>query len=449
MWRPGSTRPRFAGPREARRAAVRSVGPIPAPDLRHPVSPMRTAVAAVVVLATFLCWSAVWPLPAEAAPAGRGAGLATDLGSDPGDGLGADVERMAREVGLGEVDRLLAELDREMEGELPSLRVGDVIDMLVRREGAYTLSGFVKAVVVRLWSEVAAGSGLLARLVILALLCGLLENIQGAFARPQTSELAFGACYLVLIIMAVGAFLLAVNVCRGVIDTLVDFMQAMLPVLVTLLAGVGAVTTAGLFHPVLVASVELVATFIRDVILPVILCAASIDLVSRTFSGIRLTGLSEVLRQAAVAVTGLLMCVFLGVVTVYGAAGSVFDSASVRAAKFAAKTFIPFVGSFLSDAVDVVMSSSLVLKNVVGVVGAMAIVAYTVFPLLKVFSLVIVFRVAGAVVQPLGAGTLVESLRSVGGSLVLMMVTALAVAVMFLIMVAIVVGAATVTVAAR
>jgi len=414
------------------------------------VSRAAAATAIVILVAAVgLGLAAAGPGRALAAAPGDSGRPPAPAPADAGAGLEAEVERMAEEVGLGEVDRVLAELDREMEGDLPPLRVGDVIDMLVRREGAYTVGGFLKAVAVRLWAEVAAGSGLLARLVILALLCALLENIQGAFARPETSQLAFSVCYLVLIILAVGAFLLAVDVCRGVIDSLVDFMQAMLPVLVTLLAGVGAVTTAGLLHPVLVASVELVAVFIRDVVLPVVLCAAAVDLVSHTFSGLRLSGLSEILRQAAVAVSGLVMCVFLGVVTAYGAAGSVFDSASVRAAKFAAKTFIPFVGGFLSDAVDVVMSSSLVLKNVVGVVGAMAIVAFAVFPLLKVFSLVVVFRVAGAVVQPLGAGTLVEGLRSVGGSLVLMMVMALAVAVMFLVTVAIVVGAATATVAAR
>ncbi len=393
-----------------------------------------------------------WGPGAEAAPPAR-------TGPVPGGGPGseqaaadlveAEVVRQAEGLGLGDVDRLLEQLEREMEGDLPPIRVRDVIDMLVRREGAYTLTGFLKAVMTRLGREVVSGSGLLGRLVILALLCGLLENIQSAFARRETSQLAFAVCYIVLIIMGVGGFLLATDVCREVIDRLVDFMQAMLPVMITLLASLGAVTTAGLFHPLLVASVEFVAGFIRDVVLPVVLAAACVDLVSRAFTGFQLTALSETLRQAAVVVTGLLLSAFLGVAAIYGAAGAVFDGAAVRAAKFAVGAFIPFVGGLLSDAVEVVASSSLVLKNVVGVVGALAIVAYTVFPLLKVASLVIVFRVAGAVVQPLGAGRLVGSLHSIANSLVLMMVLAFAVGVMFLISLAIVVGAATAAVMAR
>jgi stage III sporulation protein AE len=359
------------------------------------------------------------------------------------------VTRQAESIGLDSVDRLLEQLDRELGGDLPPLRVKDVISMLVRRDGAYSFSGFLAAVGSRLWREVAAGSGLLGRLVILALLCGILENIQSAFARPQTTELAFGACYLVLIIMAVGGFLLAMDVCRGVIDRLVDFMQAMLPVLITLLVGVGAVTTAGLFHPVLVVSVQFIAGFVRDVILPVVLCAACIDLVSRTFTRFKLTALSDLLRQGAVVVTGLLLSVFVGVVSVYGAAGSVFDGAAIKAAKFATSTFIPFLGKLLADAVEVVIGSSLVLKNVIGVVGALGVVAYTVFPLLKVLALVIIFRVAGALVQPLGAGQLVGSLNSAANSIVLMMVMACAVAVMFLVTLAIVVGAATAAVMVR
>lgn len=406
----------------------------------------RAAVAAAgfpVVLVILLT------LVALPAPAGVQAAPANGSDSSGSGVLQSEVQRQADEIGLGEVDRFLAELDREMAGDLPPLRVADVIDMLLRREGAYTVNGFLAAVANRLGREVLAAGGLLGRLIVLALLCGLLQNIQSAFTRAETSRLAFGACYLVLVIMAIGAFLLATDVCRGVVNSLVDFMQAMLPVLVTLLAGLGAVTTAGLLHPVLIAAVEVVAELIRDVILPVVLCAASIDLVSRTFSGVKLTALADTLKQGAVLVTGLVFTLFLGTVSIYGAAGAVFDGASIKAAKFAAGALVPFIGKLLADAMEVVMTSSLVLKNVVGVVGALAIVAYTVFPLLKVLSLVIAFRVAAAVVQPLGAGELVASMTGIGNSLVLMMVMALAVAMMFLIALAVVVGAATAAVMVR
>ena len=415
---------------------------------RPPSRGRTVALFAVCALAVLL--SQGWSQPAGAAPSLPGA----PISAGSGEGSGAvtfesEIERQAESIGLDSVDRLLEQLDRELGGDLPPLRVRDVITMLVRRDGVYTFSGFLSAVAARLWREVAAGSGLLGRLVILALLCGLLENIQSAFARPETTELAFGACYLVLIMMAVGGFLLAMEVCRGVIDRLVDFMQAMLPVLITLLVGVGAVTTAGLFHPVLVVSVQFIAGFVRDVILPVVLCAACLDLVSRTFTRFRLTALADLLRQGAVVATGLLLSLFVGVVGVYGAAGSVFDGAAIKAAKFAATSFIPFLGKLLADAVEVVVGSSLVLKNVIGVVGALAVVAYTVFPLLKVLALVLIFRFAGALVQPLGAGQLVGSLHSAANSIVLMMVMACAVGVMLLVTLAVVVGAATAAVMVR
>jgi len=230
---------------------------------------------------------------------------------------------------------------------------------------------------------------------------------------------------------------------------LVDFMQAMLPVMITLLAGLGAVTTAGLFNPILVVSMEFIAAIIRNVILPVIVCAACVDLVCRAFTRFKLTALVDLLRQASIVATGVLLALFLGLVSAYGAMGSVFDGAALKAAKFAASNLIPFIGKVLADAVEVVLGSSLVLKNVVGVVGALAVVSFTVFPLLKVVSLVVVYRVAGAVVQPLGAGELVGSLNSVGNSLVLMSVVASAVAVMFLVTLAIVAGAATAAAAVR
>lgn len=370
-------------------------------------------------------------------------------GSSTGGLLEQELERQSGALGLEDVQAILDELNGEMRGDLPPINVKDVARMILRGEGPYTFAGFVSALAARLGREVWAGSGLMARLVILALLCGLLQNMQSAFARKETSELASAACNLVLIILATGGFVLAMRTCQGVIDRLVDFMEAMLPVMITLLAGLGAVTTAGLYNPVLVVSLEFVASFVRDAVMPIVVCAACIDLVSKTFTRFKLTSLSDLLKQGSVLVTGVLMALFLGLVTAYGAAGSVSDGVAIKAAKFAASNFVPFIGKVLSDAVEVVIGSSLVLKNVVGVAGAMAVVAFTVFPLLKVLSLVVIYRVAGAVVQPLGGEQLVGGLSSVSNSLVLMMVMALAVSVLFLVTLAIVVGAASAAVMVR
>jgi stage III sporulation protein AE len=406
----------------------------------------RPVRAGAVGLALVLAFVVVAFLPGHG---GAGRAMAATVAADSPLDLESEVGRQAGDLGLGEVERLLDELNREMQGDLPPLRVKDVITSLIKGEGPYTFRGFLAAVGSRLWREVAAGGGLLARLVILAILCGLLQNIQSAFASQEIGELAFGVCNLVLIVLAAGGFVVAMRVCQGIIDQLVDFMQAMLPVMITLLAGLGAVTTAGLFNPVLVVSMEFIAAIIRNVILPVIVCAACVDLVCRAFTRFKLTALVDLLRQTSIVATGVLLALFLGLVSAYGAMGAVFDGAALKAAKFAASNLIPFIGKVLADAVEVVLGSSLVLKNVVGVVGALAVVSFTVFPLLKVVSLVVVYRVAGAVVQPLGAGELVGSLNSVGNSLVLMSVVASAVAVMFLVTLAIVVGAATAAAAVR
>ncbi len=402
-------------------------------------------MAAVALCAAAM---AAWPLGASASPQdvtvpGPAGGVAAGPLTLSQFSVEDEVERQAETIGLEDVQAVIDELNRDMKGDLPPLNVRDVTNMLLRGQGPYTFLSFMKALGSRLWREVAAGSGLLGRLVVLALLCGLLQNIQSAFARKETGDLAFAACYLVLTILAVGGFVLAMRVCQGVIDRLVDFMEAIVPVMITLLAGLGAVTTAGLLNPVLVVSLEFVAATIRDVMIPIIVCAACVDLVSRTFTRFKLTSLADLLKQGASIVTGVLIALFLGLVTAYGAAGAVFDGVAIKAAKFATSSLIPFIGKVLADAVEVVVGSSLILKNGVGVAGALAVVAFTVFPLLKVLSLVVVYRVAGAVVQPLGAGELVGGLHSVGSSLVLMMVMACAVSVMFIITLAIVVGAAT------
>ncbi|MCL6581294.1 MAG: stage III sporulation protein AE [Firmicutes bacterium] len=373
----------------------------------------------------------------------RAADTARSSGTGAPAYLEDEIEAQAEMVGLEEVQRLLDELNREMEAELPPLDLRSFVAALLRGEAPYSFTGLVKAVGLRLIREVVANSWLLGRLVILAVLCGLLQAMQSAFAHHETSDLAFGVCYLVLVVLATGGFLAALGVCRGVIDRLTDFMHAVLPVLVTLLAGLGAVTTAGLFSPVLVGAMEIVAWVIRDIVLPVVVAAAAVDLVSRTFTRIRLTALADLLRLAAVVVTGTLLVLFVGLVGAYGAVGAVADGVALKAAKFAAGNLIPFIGKVLADAADVVLGSSLVLKNAVGVVGVLAVLTYTVFPLLKVAAMVLVYRLAAALVQPLGVGELSGGLASVATSLSLMTVVACGVGVLFVFTLAVLAGAAT------
>ncbi len=82
--------------------------------------------------------------------------------------------------------------------------------------------------------------------------------------------------------------------------------------------------------------------------------------------------------------------------------------------------FIPVVGRSLADAMDSVLGTALVLKNALGLIGAVAILFICALPAIQILLQALVFRIAGALIQPLGEEKLAEAVTGMGNSLILL-----------------------------
>lgn len=375
-----------------------------------------------------------WPVNAAAAPTSGSDSAAVPT---PGDLAAEQLPGLS----TGELDSFIAELNRETQGLLPDFSLRDILAGLSGGGFRANASALLQGIARLFCREVFANASLLGKLIALAVLCALLQHLQSAFEGETVGKVAYAVCYLVLATLAVGAFAVAVNAGRAVITDLIRFMQISTPLLLTLLAAMGGITSAPLFHGVVVVIINVVAVAVRDVILPLLLVAAVIDVVSNLVEGWKLSHLSGVIRQAATVTLGVLLCAFVGVMLVNGAVGSVGDGMALRTAKFMANTFVPVVGKMFADSAELVIGGSLILKNALGIAGTIAIFLVCAFPLIKMIAVVFIFRFAAALVQPVNPGRITECLNGLAGALNLVCVAVGAVAMMFFFSTAIIVAA--------
>ena len=202
------------------------------------------------------------------------------------------------------------------------------------------------------------------------------------------------------------------------------------PALTALLAAAGGVTSAVVFHPVLVAMVGTVASAVRFILLPLIFGSAAIGLLAHFSEELPLSRLAGLTRQIAVTILGLLCVVFSGVIAVRGAISPIADGVGMRTAKFLTKTLVPVVGGMFADAVEVVAGGSLLIKNAVGVFGLGVVFFMVAVPVLKLWAVVLIYKVVAAVIQPIVDRQVVEAISGLEGSLTLVL-AALVTAVCF------------------
>ncbi|HLN65191.1 MAG TPA: stage III sporulation protein AE [Symbiobacteriaceae bacterium] len=379
-----------------------------------------------------------------------GAGLGFAEGPPGAAQRDALVRAQAQQLDTKPVEQFLKEVNRTWAGYGPDISLSDFLEVYKGgTDGKYSPSSIISGFLRYLVREVLANTGILATIICLAVVAALLQNMQSAFEAEATGKLAHTVVYLVLVGLAITGFGIAVTTAKQVMETLSGFMLAMLPTLLAVLAAMGGVTSSMIFHPVMATFVSMAANLMATIVFPLIFLSAVLDIVSGLNENFKLTGLAGLMRQGAMYILGLMFTIFLGTVAVKGAAGAVADGVTMKTAKFVFGSFVPVVGKMFADASDLIFGSTILLKNALGMVGAAAIFFITAFPLLKIMSLVVVYQVAGALVEPVGAGPIAKMLGTMAKSLQLVFASVAIVALMFFVGITVIVAAGNLTVMVR
>jgi len=315
------------------------------------------------------------------------------------------IEEQLSELDLAGIRAFLADLEPEVRELLPPFDVRRI----VRGEGFADLGEIMLALLRYLWGEVFLQTRLMGQLIVLVVLCSLLQNLQRGLPAGA-SELAFAVCMAVLTVLALQSFHSAAQVGSRTIDSMVAFMQALLPTMATLLVAVGAVSSAAIFSPLLLAVTTTVGTLVEGIIFPLIFVAAVLGVAGNFSAEFPLSRLAGLVRTGCIALLGVVFSLFLGVMVVRGAIAPVADGAALRTAKFLTGTFVPVIGGMFADAVEVVVGGSLLIKNTIGALGLAAVGLTAAFPMMKIASAIILYRLVAEMVQPISEPRLTQAL---------------------------------------
>ncbi len=353
------------------------------------------------------------------------------------------------ELNTESIQNFIDGLDDEVKSAVPILNFKEMIYRLGTGELDLSVNDVLNLVLSQFFKDLVANMSLMGKLIILAVICALLQNLSAAFERATTGKLTYSVVYLALITIAVGSFAMVLNTGRGAVDTMVGFLQLLMPLILTFLVGVGAVASTAIFHPVIFMAVSITGTLVKNIVFPLIFFAAVLSVISNLSEKFQVSSLASLFKTVAMSFMGLLTTVFLGVLSIKGVAAAVADGVVIRTAKFATRSFVPLVGGMFSDALESVVSISLLIKNALGLGGVIMIFFLALIPLLEILAVAFVYKLAGALIQPIGDPRLVDCLNTLGNSLLLVFAAVGTTCLLFFFSVAITVGLGDLTVMLR
>jgi stage III sporulation protein AE len=361
----------------------------------------------------------------------------------------SSAEKQLNSLDLNRLEQFVNQMDAEIKSCVPDFNFKETVIKLFNGKLDWKASELFNKLLKYMFREVVGNLSLLGKLIVLAIICAVLRNLIDAFDKGTTGLLAYGVSYMVLITLAVASFGLVVNTGRQAIENMVIFMQALLPILLTLLTAMGGITTAAVTQPVILASISVIGTLIKNIVFPLIFFAAVLSIVSNLSEKFQISKLAGLMKTSGMLLMGMFSTIFLGILAIQGVAGAVSDGVALRTAKFATDAFIPVVGGMFSEALEAVVSSSMLLKNAVGIAGLIMVFILTIFPLLKILSVAFIYKLAAALMQPVDDGQMVECLNGLGNSLITVFAAVATVGLLFFFTIVIVVGVGDLTVMLR
>ena len=224
-----------------------------------------------------------------------------------------------------------------------------------------------------------------------------------------------------------------INLAKNTIQNLVGFSQSLIPILITLMMTTGSIASASVVQPILLFLITFIGNIITTFLLPLILIGTALGIVSKVSDKVQINKLSKYFKSSTVWILGIVLTLFVGVLSLEGSLTSSVDGVTAKTAKAVVSNFIPVVGKILGDAVDTVIGCSNILKNAVGIVGVIVIIGICALPIIKLTILMATYYIASAICEPIADEKIISLLSQIGDTFKILLAMLITVSVMLII----------------
>lgn len=274
---------------------------------------------------------------------------------------------------------------------------------------------------------------ILGSIVVIIVIHSILKSISEGLENKSISQITYYVQYILIVTLIMTNFADILSMVKTSINNLVGFMNSLIPLLITLMLTTGNIASAGIIEPIILFIITFIGNFITTVLIPFVLIANVLGIVSKVSDRVQVDKLSKFFNSSVVWVLGIVLTIFVGVLSVEGSLSSTVDGITAKTAKAAVTNFIPVVGKILGDAVDTVIGCSNVLKNAVGIIGVIVIICICVGPIIKLAVLMALYYLAGAVCQPIADEKIVKLLEQMGDTFKILLAIMCSVSVMLIV----------------
>ncbi len=329
-----------------------------------------------------------------------------------------NIENIWQDYGLDKlqdgIKSLFPERSISLSGLLDKVLQGDII-------GAFT--NLLQESIGGMSAQLGGMKNIVIWLVVLGIVSAMMTHFVEIFDRHQIADINFYFIYLLLTAVLLKSFSQVAVIAVETIQNIITFIKLLIPTYLISIGVATGTTTVSAYYQVLLLLIFGVEHILLAGIMPFIYSYIMLSIVNGIWVEEKLTLLIELIEKG---IKGTLK-VSIGVVTGISAFQTIITPVidSVKSSTLQkVVSAIPGIGNAADSMVDIVVGSAVVIKNSIGIVLLILLIALCIAPLFQIFLTACVFKLAAAIMGIVSDKRITICTNKVGeGSMLLLRTT--------------------------
>ena len=274
------------------------------------------------------------------------------------------------------------------------------------------------------------------KLIVLCLFCALFGYLPQIFGSEQASQTGHFISFIILTAYLLSLLSDTLAIVQDTIEVIIFLMNAIIPVYMIAVAVSGAISTAGFASGIFEILIYFTQHFINKFMCPVVMVFVLVGFANQLLESDKFSKLSELIKKIFLWVLKGMLTLLIGVQFLQNLISPYVDKFNSSVTKQTLEA-IPGVGDIASSGIGIAVGAAMVVKNSIGVVAMLLLLAVVAAPFLELIIYGLVLMLINAILQPVLQSQTMKILEVSATAVKLLIRVLLTVILLFLISVAI------------
>lgn len=249
-------------------------------------------------------------------------------------------------------------------------------------------------------------------ILLIVIVASVFTNFSNVFQNRHISEISFYVLYLLLITISLNSFQILVSSASTSLEHLTSFMKILGPIYFLAVAFASGSTTSIMFYNLVLLLIYLVELVILNFLLPLVQVFIVIKVLNNLSSEEYLSKFAELLETVIAWTVKTLFGSVIGLNVIQGLLSPAIDSLKRSAVTRGAEA-IPVIGDALGGVTEVMLGTTVLIKNGIGVAGALICVGICLVPIIQMGIITLLYQFIAAMIQPISDKRIVGCISSI------------------------------------